>query len=59
MTERLANVGLNVLFRNNGDATFSDVTRDSGLNGSVWTTSCLVADLNGAVAVAVHPGGIL
>ena len=42
----VANIGLNQLIRNNGDGTFSDVTRDAGISGSAWTTSCLILDLN-------------
>lgn len=36
----------NRLLLNNGDGTFSDSTETSGLSGSAWTTSCVVADLN-------------
>lgn len=50
--------GPNCLYRNNGDGTFTDWTEEAGLpaaeetaDGGVaagsWTTSCLIADLNG------------
>lgn len=43
----VANIGVNRLFQNNGDGTFSDVTADAGIEDSRWTSSCLVADLDG------------
>lgn len=43
----VANIGANVLWKNNGDGTFTNVTRESGLSGTEWTTSCLMADLSG------------
>ncbi|MBS0207206.1 MAG: VCBS repeat-containing protein [Planctomycetes bacterium] len=43
----VANIGANVLWMNNGDGTFSDVTTLAGVAGSEWTTSCVLADLNG------------
>ena len=42
----VANIGENRFFRNNGDGTFSDVTLETGTAGNLWTTSCLLADLN-------------
>ena len=29
------------------DGTFTEVTEDAGVGGDLWTTSCLIADLNG------------
>jgi tetratricopeptide (TPR) repeat protein len=43
----IANIGGNQFFKNNGDGTFSDVTGETGTAGNRWTTSCLLADLNG------------
>jgi tetratricopeptide (TPR) repeat protein len=43
----VANTRQNQLWRNNGDGTFSDVTRETQLQGEDWTTSCVMADLTG------------
>lgn len=43
----IAQIGQNRLLHNNGDATFTDVTDSSGLISTAWTTSCVIADLNG------------
>ncbi|MEO8494903.1 MAG: CRTAC1 family protein, partial [Planctomycetota bacterium] len=43
----IANIGPNVLYRNNGDGTFQEVSTQSGTQGNAWTSSCLMADLNG------------
>ncbi len=56
-------IGRNLLLRNNGDGTFTDVTKEMGLevaaegsskvssqadsHASQWTTSCAIADVNG------------
>ncbi len=41
------NIGENRLYRNNGDGTFEEVSEALGLEGSVWTTSAALADLDG------------
>ena len=40
--------GQNVLYRNNGDGTFTDVTKEAGLvlPGRHWTTGCTFVDTN-------------
>lgn len=43
----VANTHVNRLWRNLGDGTFEDATETSGITASEWTTSCLIADLNG------------
>lgn len=43
----LANIGRNELWLNNGDGTWTRQTDRAGLNGAEWTTSCVMADLNG------------
>lgn len=35
------------LYRNNGDGTFTDVTRQAGVDGPAWGTGCSVADADG------------
>lgn len=40
----LMNYGKNRLYRNNGDATFSDITKSSGIVGEAWSTSASIAD---------------
>lgn len=47
-----SNIGVNRLFRNNGDGTFTDVTEQAGLRGEAgrgeaWTTSSAIADIDG------------
>lgn len=39
--------GENVLYNNNGDGTFSDVTRETGLQGQQWSSSASFADFDG------------
>lgn len=43
----VATTGVNVLWLNNGDGTFSDVSTTLTGKMSQWTTSCLIADING------------
>jgi thioredoxin-like negative regulator of GroEL len=43
----IAQIGSNRLLQNMGDGSFVDVTEASGLSSSLWTVSCLMADLNG------------
>lgn len=44
--ERARNGGRNVLFRNNGDGTFTDVTVEMGVDDTGWTLATGAADLN-------------
>jgi hypothetical protein len=44
--ERARNGGRNVLFRNNGDGTFTDVAREMGVDDTGWTLATGSADLN-------------
>ncbi|MGN6547346.1 MAG: FG-GAP-like repeat-containing protein [Aureliella sp.] len=43
----IAQIGQNRLLHNNGDGTFSDVTQSVQIAAEAWTTSCVMADLNG------------
>jgi tetratricopeptide (TPR) repeat protein len=43
----VAQTGTNRLWKNNGDGTFSDATTDIKMQETRWTTSCLIADING------------
>ena len=43
----ICNHGENVLYNNNGDGTFSDVTHEAGLHGQQWSTSASFADFDG------------
>lgn len=42
----VANYGVNCLYHNLGDGTFADVTPQSMRQQPVWTSSCVIADLN-------------
>lgn len=42
-----SNIGCNRLFRNNGDGTFSEVSKDAGLDTELWSTCGMIADING------------
>tara|TARA_R110002072_G_scaffold302100_1_gene484014 strand:+ start:223952 stop:226858 length:2907 start_codon:yes stop_codon:yes gene_type:complete len=42
----VANQGVNRLYLNNGDGTFSEITAQSGLSGKVWSMSAAIVDLN-------------
>ncbi len=43
----VTNVGANTLFRNLGDGTFQDATRDAGVAGTLWSSSAAWGDLDG------------
>jgi hypothetical protein len=45
--EYARNGGRNYLFRNNGDGTFTDVTKKMSLTSHRWTLAAAAADLNG------------
>jgi len=42
----LSNYGSNILLKNNGNGTFSNATKASGISGESWSTSSTVADFN-------------
>jgi tetratricopeptide (TPR) repeat protein len=42
----VGNIGVNQLYRNQGDGTFLDVTSGSQTPGGGWTSSCVLADFN-------------
>lgn len=42
----VGNIGANALWVNEGDGTFTESSAAWGLDGAVWTTSSLIADLN-------------
>jgi len=43
----VTNYGANVLYRNNGDGTFTDVTESAGVADERWSTSAAFGDVNG------------
>ena len=43
----VTNLGTNILYHNNGDGTFSDVTREAGVGGGPWGTSAAFFDYDG------------
>jgi tetratricopeptide (TPR) repeat protein len=42
----VTNFGPNVLYRNKGDGTFSDVTKKAGIGSPSWSSSCAFADID-------------
>jgi len=40
----VSNLGGNTLYRNNGDGTFSDVTKKAGVSGSGWCAGACFVD---------------
>jgi hypothetical protein len=43
----VTNLGENTLYRNNGDGTFTDVTRQAGVADEAWSTSSAFFDFDG------------
>lgn len=43
----VGNIGTNRLCQNNGDGTFSEIEMESASPATIWTSSCVLADLNG------------
>jgi enediyne biosynthesis protein E4 len=43
----VSQVGRNILYHNNGDGTFTDVTEQAGVSVSSWSTSCAFFDYDG------------
>ena len=52
-------LGPNQLFRNNGDGTFTDVTRESGAGDHRWSVSASFADLDRDGWLDLHVGNYL
>ena len=50
----LTNFGPNRLFRNNGDGTFSDVTRGAGVAGAEWSSGAAFFDYDGDGAADLY-----
>ena len=43
----VTNLGRNILYRNNGDGTFSDVTQEAGVGDESWSSSAAFFDYDG------------
>ena len=43
----VTNLEANVLYRNNGDGTFSDITASAGVAGTAWGSSSAFFDMEG------------
>lgn len=43
----ITNKGQNLLYKNNSDGTFTDVSALAGLNEALWSTSAVMADFDG------------
>jgi hypothetical protein len=43
----VCNFGPNILYRNNGDGTFTDVTRQAGVGDARWSSAAAAADYDG------------
>jgi hypothetical protein len=56
----VANFGPNILYRNNGDGTFSDVTERAGLaGGNIWHTGAAFADYDNDGRLDLYVAGYL
>lgn len=42
----VTNFGPNVLYRNHGNGTFRDVTKEANVGSSLWSSSCAFADID-------------
>ncbi|MSO22873.1 MAG: tetratricopeptide repeat protein [Acidobacteria bacterium] len=42
----VTNFGSNVLYRNNGNGTFNDVTKEANVGSASWSSSCAFADID-------------
>jgi len=55
----ILNYGPNVLYRNNGNGTFTNVSKESGLADSRWSVSAVWFDYNGDGLLDVYVGNYL